>query len=321
MNARNSRSPVAWVPDQEDAGILAARVPEVEIEAWSGTGAMPGSADDVEFVVAPLFATDEFWCALPKLPKLRHLQLISSGYDNAIGHVPQNVALANGRGIHDVPVSEWVLAAILAQQRDLPKSFADQRAHRWDRKTVRTLNHQHVLLVGYGSIAHAVEERLAPFGVTVDRIATTARDRVHGVEELPALVGSADIIVLLLPDSAMTRGLISRDILALMKDDALIVNAGRGGVLDEGALIDELARGRLRAALDVFAEEPLPTDHPIWDSPRLLLTPHAASDAAGKEERIRDFLTGQLELVAQGSTPANVIHPREYQAEQPRNAE
>lgn len=129
-----------------------------------------------------------------------------------------------------------------------------------------------MLIVGYGSIGAAIEERLRPFGVTVVRLARRARpaEQVHGVDELHRLLPTTDIVVVVTPRTPETEGLIGAAELAALPDDALVVNVGRGPVVDTEALLAE--RGRIRAALDVTDPEPLQPDHPLWDAPGVLIT-------------------------------------------------
>jgi phosphoglycerate dehydrogenase-like enzyme len=176
-----------------------------------------------------------------------------------------------------VPASRMpvlVLAVILAQVRQLPRFLAAQRAGTWDPVRSDPLGGQTVLIVGYGSIGEAVERMLDPFGVTVKRIARRARPGVASLDELPALLPDADIVILLVPITPATTGLVDAPFLSRMHDHALLVNAARGPVVDTGALLAELRSGRLRAALDVTDPEPLPDGHPLWSVPGLLLTPH-----------------------------------------------
>jgi phosphoglycerate dehydrogenase-like enzyme len=195
-----------------------------------------------------------------------------------------------------------VLAGILASRRDLAAYAVHQAERTWqplDR--AGELFGSRVLIVGYGSIGAAVEKRLEPFEVTVTRVARTPRDGVQGIDELPALLAESDIVVLLVPLTDATRGLVDKDFLAALPDGALVVNAARGPVVDTDALVSELQSGRLRAVLDVTDPEPLPSDHPLWREPRALITPHVATPPAAEarhlaervRENVRRFAAGE----------------------------
>ena len=142
-----------------------------------------------------------------------------------------------------------------------------------------------MLIVGYGSIGAALERRLQPFGVEVIRVARSEREGIEPVQRLPTLVPQADIVVLLVPLSGETEGLFDARLLGAMRPGALLINAGRGRVVDQGALVEALGEGRLRAALDVTDPEPLPPSHPLWSAPNLLLTPHMAGDTPRRYRR------------------------------------
>jgi phosphoglycerate dehydrogenase-like enzyme len=163
-----------------------------------------------------------------------------------------------------------------------------------------------VLIVGFGSIGRAVKRRLEPFGVTVIGVARHARDGVHATGELPALVERADAVVVLAPLTPETTRLVDAALLARMRDGAVLVNAGRGGVVDTGALVAELETGRLRAVLDVVDPEPLPDDHPLWELASAI-TPHNAGDTAAADERAVRFGAEQLVRFAHGEPLRNVV--------------
>ena len=143
------------------------------------------------------------------------------------------------------------------------------------------LTGKRVLLVGYGAIGQEIERMLAPFNVELTRVARSARTepKVHAVSELDALLPQAEVVVLILPSTAETQGLIGRRQLALMQQGTLLVNAARGPIVDTDALVEALNSGRIRAALDVTDPEPLPDGHPLWSCPNLLLTPHVAGSS------------------------------------------
>ena len=166
-----------------------------------------------------------------------------------------------------------------------------------------------VLIVGAGSIGAAVQARLAPFEVDFTLVARTPRpaEGVYGVDELPGLLPEADVVVLLVPLTEQTRGLVDEKFLAAMPDGALLVNAARGPVARTSALVSELASGRLRAALDVTDPEPLPADHPLWELPNVLLTPHVAGSVRGLLPRAYRLVGAQLRRFVTGEPLANRV--------------
>jgi phosphoglycerate dehydrogenase-like enzyme len=263
---------------------------------------LPEGRDAAAFVL-PDWQDRETLEALPRLERLRVVQALSAGTDWIETLVPPWATLCNARGARDVAVAEWVVGALLG---DAYGQFAAARSRRWSDAVPRELHGTTVLIVGFGSIGREVERHLEPFGVTVIGVARHARDGIHSVAELPSLVGQADAVVVLAPLTPETAGLVDAALLGRMRDGALLVNAGRGGVVDTAALVAELESGRLRAVLDVVEPEPLPDGHPLWDL-ALAITPHNAGDTATADERAVRFGAEQLVRFARGEPLLNVV--------------
>jgi len=280
---------------------------ELDATIWDGTGAPPPDLDDVEFYVLPYDQGAAPPRLIPRLPSLRVVQTLSAGYDNLLPLLPAGVRLASGRGLHDLSVAEHTLALVLAAQRDMPRWFAQQARGSWDREHTRSLADCRVLLVGYGSIGQAVERYLLAGEAEVVPVASTARDGVHGIDELPRLLPTADIVILVLPDTPATRGVLGAAELAALPDSALVVNVGRGTAIDTGALTAEVASGRLRAAIDVVDPEPLPSDHPLWTLDGAIITPHIAGGSASFYPRAKRLVERQLIRFAKGETLENLV--------------
>jgi phosphoglycerate dehydrogenase-like enzyme len=181
----------------------------------------------------------------------------------------------------------------------------NQQAERWDSEYTRSLADSRVLIVGYGNIGQAIAARLEPFEVSITTVAHRARPGVHAVDELPELLPSADIVILVLPNTEQTTGLIGPAELALLPDDALVVNVGRGPALSLDAVLGE--GGRIRVALDVVDPEPLPPGHPLWRAPGVLLTPHVAGGSATFGPRAKRFVDEQLRRWAAGEPMINRV--------------
>jgi phosphoglycerate dehydrogenase-like enzyme len=271
--------------------------------------------DEVEVVVLPFGVPSARMPVLAKLPRLRLIQLMSAGAENIIPFVPSGVTLCNARGAHDPAVAEWITAVILAQVRQLPRFLAAQQAGTWDPVRSESLAGTTVLIVGYGSIGEAVERRLAPFGVTIERIARRPRPgvpRVISMDGLPEVLPRADIVILLVPVTPATTGLVDAHFLARLHDGALLVNAARGSIVDTAALLAELSSGRLRAALDVTDPEPLPEGHPLWSAPGLLLTPHVAGAMTTTMSQVMALVKDQLARYAAGEPLRHVVGDQGY---------
>jgi phosphoglycerate dehydrogenase-like enzyme len=251
------------------------------------------SSSDAEFVSA--------------LPRLRLVQLLSAGAERFAGRLPEGVVLCNARGAHTPATAEWVMAALLAAQRGIPHFVREQAAGRWTFSTQRSLVGARVLMVGAGDIGRTVGRMLDGSCVELTYVARTARDGVRSVDDLPELLPHADVVVLLVPVTPETTGMVDAAFLAAMPDGALLVNAARGVVVDTDALLAELQSGRLRAALDVTEPEPLPEGHPLWSAPGLLLTPHVGGAIPDTNERAAAAVTDQLTRVLAGQPLVNVV--------------
>jgi phosphoglycerate dehydrogenase-like enzyme len=264
----------------------------------------------------------------PRLTGVKVVHGLWAGVEWLRPMIPRDVTLCNGRGVFDTPVAEWVAGVILAMQKFLPFYLSLQARGDWSGKTgaedlymmiegaerdaefpalADGVSGKTVLIVGYGSIGKAVEARLAPFGCTILRVARTAKPGVEPIAALDDLLPRADIVVLIMPATPQTRHLFDAARLARLKRGALLVNAGRGSTIDTDALVAALTQKRLRAALDVTDPEPLPPDHPLWQAPNVLITPHVASDTPRAMDRALGFVALQAGRYARGEALENVI--------------
>lgn len=307
-----ARTITVWLPDLDWAQAMGRLPAGMTADVWAGEDQLPDSADQAEVVVLPFGLPGSRLPVLARLPKLRVIQLISAGAERAIPHVPAGVTLCNARGAHDPAVAEWIMAVILAQARELPCYLGNQQAGTWAPAASAPLAGQTALIVGYGSIGEATERLLTPFGVRVERVARHARPGVSSVDDLPVLLPRADIVILLVPVTPATARLADSRFLGLMHDHALLVNAARGAIVDTAALLAELTAGRLRAALDVTDPEPLPSGHPLWSAPGLLLTPHVAGLSTRMVPRVQAIVREQLTRYAAGEPLRNVVGAQGY---------
>jgi len=301
-----------WLPRPDWVAAMGGLPGGMTADIWTGGEELPASAGEVEFVVLPFGMPSSRLSSLAKLPRLRVIQLMSAGAERVLGYVPPGVTLCTARGAHDPAVAEWIVAVILGQQRLLPAFMAAQQAGTWKPAVSDPLAGQTVLIVGYGSIGEEVERLLVPFGVKLERVARHPRPGVSGPDDLPVLIPQADIVVLLVPVTPATTRLVDARFLGLMHDHALLVNAARGAIVDTEALLAELNAGRLHAALDVTDPEPLPSGHPLWSAPGLLLTPHVAGLSTQAVPRARAIARDQLARYAAGEPLHNVVGEQGY---------
>ena len=192
----------------------------------------------------------------------------------------------------------------------------DGLEHRWDLRSFPSLADRRVLLIGYGGVSKAIEARLAGFEVEITRLARTSREEtnlagetvaVHGFAELHARLAEAEIVIMAVLLTAETTGLLDAAALAALPDGALLVNVARGPVVDTDALIAELSAGRLRAALDVTDPEPLPAEHPLWECPGVLISPHVGGDSSAMLPRMVALIRRQISHLRAGETPENIV--------------
>ena len=235
------------------------------------------------------------------------VQTLSAGVEAWLGRLPEGVSLVNARGAHGGSTAEWAVTVLLALRRGIPGFVRQQDRHDWTEVGTPGLQGAHVVVVGAGDLGEQTRRRLDGFGCSVTLVARTARDEIRAIDELPDLLPDADAVVLVVPLTDATRGLVDAAFLARMKEGAALVNGSRGPVVDTDALLAELQSGRLVAGLDVTDPEPLPAEHPLWDAPGLLLTPHVGGHTAGSDERAWAVAREQLLLLARGERPTNTV--------------
>jgi phosphoglycerate dehydrogenase-like enzyme len=242
---------------------------------------------------------------LPGLSRLAVVQVLSAGTDWIEERVPRQATLCSARGARDAPVAEWVVGALLGVTTEL---LDCARLDTWTDRSLTDLAGWTVVIVGMGSIGRRVAQHLAGFGTDVIGVASRARDDLHGIDELGALLPGADAVVVLAPLTDATRGLIGPQELTAMRDGAVLVNAARGPVVDTEALLAEVTTGRLRAVLDVTDPEPLPDGHPLWTAPGVLsITPHIAGDSPLGHARAAALAGDQLARWCAGEELLNIV--------------
>lgn len=288
---------------------------------------------DVDFWIIP-FARKNAQDTFKRLRGVKVVQSMMAGIDWIAPWLPKDVILCDGRGIHDISASEWVLTAILSSLKRFPLYRDMQTAQVWRGQAAETggflnesgpqigqykilgddLAGKTVLIVGYGSIGAAIEARLAPFVVNILRLARSAKSRplVSSVGELDNLLPKADIVVAIVPLTPETEGMFGARQIGLMKPGALLVNAARGPVVDTMALVEALNQHRIRAALDVTDPEPLPAGHPLWSAPNCLITPHVGGSTPEFIHRAFRFGAEQVRRYIAGEPLENVVSDAGY---------
>lgn len=258
-------------------------------------------------------------------PRLRWVHTMAAGGGAAVkaagltAEELDRVTFTTSAGVHGSTLAEFAVFGVLAGAKDLPRLRADQDARRWDdRWLMRHLDEMTVLTVGLGGIGRAAATRFSALGATVwgtTRSGTPVDgvDRLVPIEELADAVAHVDAIVVTLPGTERTTGLVGERVLRAAKPGVILVNVGRGTVVDEPALISALDDGRVSfAALDVFAVEPLPSDSPLWDHPRVLISPHTAALSSQEDARIVRLFADNLRRFIDGEPLRNVVDTVEF---------
>jgi len=294
----------------------------------------PSGVQDVDFWIIP-FARRSAEETFQHLRGVKVVQSMMAGVDWITPWLPKNVVLCDGRGLHDISASEWVLTAILTSlkrfpyyrdmqlrrewkgQASIPNGFMDVGGAQVGQYAVLgdDLAGKTVLIIGYGSIGAAIEARLKPFDVKkILRIARSARheSEVFAISQLRRLLPEADIVVAIVPLTPETHALIGAHELSLMKPGALLVNAARGPVVKTEALVEALQQNRIHAALDVTDPEPLPSGHPLWLAPNCMITPHVGGSTPEFIHRAFRFGAEQVRRFIAGEKLDNVVTDAGY---------
>ena len=298
-----------------DAGLAEAigSVEGVEFVTWNLDG--PPPRERIDIVVPPYWGGRKRLAALNQV-EARLVQWQSIGFDGVDRFVPAGLPLANATSVHETSTAELAVGLAIAAQRGLADFVRDGMTATWNLRTFPSLADRSVLIVGYGGVGKAVDARLSGFEARVTRIARTARTErnlagdeveVLGFDGLRDALTRSEVVILTVPLTDETRGMINADALAAMPDGALLVNVARGGVVVTDALVAELQAGRLRAALDVTDPEPLPADHPLWQCEHALITPHAGGDSAAMLPRMAALIRRQIEHLRAGESPENIV--------------
>lgn len=298
---------VICVPDSNARNLLGTLPDDVEVIVWDGGDDKPERLADTVFWVPQVEDSTNLPDKFAAMPKLEVTQLTSAGVEDILEHVPDGVTLCSARGVHGSAVAELVLAVILATLRRLPHFNEAQRQGKWDPMEADDLRDKRVLIIGAGDLGEQTAHRLRSFDAVPVLVAHTAREGIHATSELPSLLPAADVVVLTVPLTSDTTGLVDAEFLSRMPDGALLVNVARGKVVDTSALLAELTAGRLRAALDVMEPEPLPADHPLWKAPNLMITPHAAGSVVKSGPRAFALVNAQVRRYVAGEDLVNVV--------------
>jgi phosphoglycerate dehydrogenase-like enzyme len=298
------------VPTADAAAALAdlkATDPDLKVLVWTPGEDEPAGLDTTEFFVPAYLGGPTDPADLARMPGLKVLQVLTAGVEPWLDRVPAGAVLCGGRGIHGGSTAELALAAILSHLRQLPRFAAAQARGVWDREFTAGLRGRRVLVVGAGDIGRRVAAAVTVFDAEVTIIGRHARDGVKTLADLASLLPSAQIVVIAVPNTPETTGLVNAGFLAALPDGALVVNVSRGALVVTDDLLAELRTGRLHAFLDVFETEPIPEGDPLWGAPNLVITPHIGGGTAGWDDVANQLVHDQVARYLKGEPLANVV--------------
>lgn len=275
-------------------------------------------APEADIILHASFSADRIREVIPAARKAKWVHSLSAGVDTVL--TPEMIAhpsvLTNGRGAYARPLGEWVIGAALFFAKQFRARLQEQAEGVWRQADVDELHGRTMGIVGYGEIGRACAERARPFGMRIIGVrrrpelsqADPLLDGCLGLDGLEDLLRESDYVVLATPSTTSTAGMIGAARIACMKPNAVLINVGRGTVIDENALVLALRERRiLGAALDVFAQEPLPAGHPLFTLDNVLLSPHTADRTPGWLDRAMQVFTRNLEAWLSGGDLANIV--------------
>jgi phosphoglycerate dehydrogenase-like enzyme len=243
-------------------------------------------------------------------PRPRWVHTASAGVDHLLSPelTVSDTIVTNARGIFDQPIAEYVAALVLAMAKDLPSTWALQGRREWRHRETQRVAENRACVIGSGPIGRAIARTLEALGLTTALVGRTARDGVHGSEELEALIAAADWVVSVAPLTDATRGMFNARLFGLMRPSARFINVGRGQLVIEADLAQALAKRRIAgAALDVFEHEPLPPESPLWEVPGLLVSPHMSGDTVGWRDDLAAQFVAMYDRWEAGEPLPNVV--------------
>ncbi len=299
---------VVSVPTDQLAADIRPLPDGVDLVVWDLEG--PAPRDRFDLLVPPYMGVAGVLERLAGV-EVGLIQSQSIGYDGVEDVLPEGQAFANASSVHEASTAELAVALTLAAQRGIPGFVRAQAEGRWAPIFADSLADRRVTLLGYGGVGKAIAARLAGFEASVRAVARRARTEdgieVAALEDLPAVLADTEVLIASLPGGEGTRHLLDDAALSALPDGALVVNVGRGPLIDTDALVAHVGRGRLRAALDVTDPEPLPEGHALWSLPGVLIAPHVGGASTAMRPRIARLVRTQIERLHAGEPPLNVV--------------
>ena len=305
--------PLLLVLDADPPPRLGALTGRVRVRHTDGAG-LAGALPHADVLLVWDFASDAVRAAWPgDGPRPAWVHTASAGVDRLLCPelVESGTVVTNARGVFEQPMSEYVAGLVLAFAMDLPGTLDLQRRRRWRHRETARVAGSRAVVVGAGPVGREITRLLMALGVEVALVGRTARRTIHGTEDLDRLAARADWVICAAPLTPRTYGMFDSRFFGLMQPSARFINVGRGPMVVEADLAGALRKRWIAgAALDVFADEPLGPDSPLWDVPGLIVSPHMSGDAAGWRDRLGEQFVAMYEQWAAGEPLPNVVDKR-----------
>jgi len=263
--------------------------------------------DEIEFYVPSYMGGIKTLEIIPRMKNLKVVHYNQAGYEDILPHIPQDITLCNGSGLHDVSTSELAIGLAISSRRGFAEFMDNQKKGVWHRTRKPALADAHVGIVGYGHIGKRIASLLEMFETTVTAFTRSGSDGSVKISEFDKYLPDLDVIILILPLTADSKNFMSAARIKKMKDGATLINVARGAIVDTDALVAELHTGRITAGLDVTDPEPLPAGHPLWSAPNVIISPHVGGDSGAFDPRARKMVQAQLARIAKNEPLANQI--------------
>lgn len=262
----------------------------------------------ITFYVPPYMSGREGLLPSQKMGKLKTLQLLMAGYEDALEFAKPGIQLCNAKGVHDASTAELAVGLAIAVRRGFQDFLRAQDREEWIHKRYSSLNDSNIAIIGFGSIGQTLAKYLEVYEVSITGYSRSGGNGAKKIPEFDSDISNFDVIFLILPLNTESHHYFNTTRLSKMKDGALLINVARGPVIDTDALVKELYSKRIFAGLDVTDPDPLPKGHPLWSAPNCIIAPHVGGDSTAFESRGKKLVEQQLSNVANGQPLMNRVN-------------
>lgn len=262
----------------------------------------------ITFYVPPYMSGREGLLPSQKMGKLKILQLLMAGYEDALEFTKPGIQLCNAKGVHDASTAELAVGLAIAARRGFQDFLRAQDREEWIHKRYSSLNDSNIAIIGFGSIGQTLAKYLEVYEVSITGYSRSGGNGAKKISEFDSDISDFDVIFLILPLNSDSYQYFNTSRLSKIKDGALLINVARGPIVDTDALVNELYSKRIFAGLDVTDPEPLPKGHALWSAPNCIIAPHVGGDSTAFESRGKKLVEQQLSNVANGQPLINSVN-------------